>query len=219
MKAMPEPVGTKCHNFSWITRHVDATYSLSQQPSCYLGIPRQRWKPRAPFSLRLQNPQCSLFSEGFYSVWYLASSTVSLLPHSLSRRQNWFSCLLLAHYSNVINSLRFLSEGVSMCLTLVRHPPPNRLWQTHNTVLFFLFPHGARVTSIPTQISTSLVTLFHKNHKCVASTHESVDTLCSKNKFSVTILRFFVFKNGHLQQHSPFLENQLPFWVLFTPKK
>jgi hypothetical protein len=69
------------------------------------------------------------------------------------------------------------------------------------------FPHGARVTSIPTQISTSLVTLFHKNHKCVASTHESVDTLCSKNKFSVTILRFFVFKNGHLQQNSPFSEN------------
>ncbi len=79
------------------------------------------------------------------------------------------------------------------CLTWVRHPPPNRLWQTQNTVLFFQFPHGARVTSIPTQISTSLVTLFHKNHKCVASTHESVDTLCSKNKFSVTILRFFGF--------------------------
>ncbi len=71
--------------------------------------------------------------------------------------------------------------------------PPNRPWQTHNSVFFFKFPRGARVTSIPRQISTSLATLFHKSHKCVASRHESADTLCSKNKFSVAIWRFFLF--------------------------
>jgi flagellar biosynthesis protein FliQ len=71
--------------------------------------------------------------------------------------------------------------------------PPNRASQTHNSVFFFKFPHGGRVTSIPTQISTSLATLFHKSHKCVASRHESADTLCSENKFSVAIWRFFPF--------------------------
>ncbi len=86
--------------------------------------------------------------------------------------------------------------------------PRNRPWQTHNSVFFFKFPHGARVTSISRQISTALATLFHKSHKCVANRHESADTLCSKNKFSVAIWRFFVFfKNGHLQQNIPFAEN------------
>jgi flagellar biosynthesis protein FliQ len=91
--------------------------------------------------------------------------------------------------------------------------PPNRASQTHNSVFFFKFPHGGRVTSIPRQISTSLATLLHKSHKFVASRHESADTLCSKNKFSVAIWRFFhflkmpFFKNGHLQQNIPFAEN------------
>jgi hypothetical protein len=71
--------------------------------------------------------------------------------------------------------------------------PPNRASQTHNSVFFFKFPHEGRVKSIPTQISTSLATLFHKSHKCVASRHESADTLCSENKFSVAIWRFFPF--------------------------
>ncbi len=85
--------------------------------------------------------------------------------------------------------------------------PPNRPWQTHNSVSFSEFPHGARVTSIPRQISTSLATLFRKSHKCVASRHESADTLCSKTSFLSQFGDFSFLKNGHLQQNIPFAEN------------
>ncbi len=85
--------------------------------------------------------------------------------------------------------------------------PPNRPWQTHNSVFFFKFPHGARVTSIPRQISTLLAAHFHRSHKCVASRHESADTLCSKTSFLSQFGDFSFFLRGHLQQNIPFSEN------------
>jgi hypothetical protein len=74
------------------------------------------------------------------------------------------------------------------------------------------------VTTIPTQISTSLVTLFHKNHKCVASTHESVDTLCSKNKFLSQFCDFSFLKMGICNRIVLFQKTSFPSRY-FSPQK
>jgi len=96
---------------------------------------------------------------------------------------------------------------------------PNRPWQTHNSVFFFKFPHGARVTSIPRQISTSLATLLHKSHKCVASRHASADTLCSKNKFSVGICRFSLFFKWAFATEYSLCRKLAPLLRTFHPKR
>ncbi len=108
-------------------------------------------------------------------VWHLPQFPCCLTCCQGVRVGSHASCLPIT--SNVINSMKCLSEGVFMCLSTIK--PPDRPWQTHNSVFFFKFPHGARVTSIPKQISTSLASLFHKSHQRLASRHESGDTLCS----------------------------------------
>ncbi len=75
----------------------------------------------------------------------------------------------------------FCTRFTLVCLNAIK--PPDRPWQTHNSVFFFKFFHGARVTSIPKQVSTSLVSLFHNTHTRLASRHESGDTLCNKTSF------------------------------------
>ncbi len=97
--------------------------------------------------------------------------------------------------------------------------PPNRPWQTHNSVFFFKFPHRARVTSIPTQISTSLATLFHKSHKFVASRHESADTLCSKKSFLSQFGDFSFFLKWAFATEYSLCRKLAPLLRTFHPKK
>ncbi len=96
--------------------------------------------------------------------------------------------------------------------------PPNRPWQTHNSVFFFKFPHGARVTSIPRQISTSLATLFRRSHKFVASRHKSAHTLCCKQVFCRNLAIFPFFKMGICNRIFPLQKTSSPF-ADFSPQK
>jgi hypothetical protein len=97
--------------------------------------------------------------------------------------------------------------------------PPNRPWQTHNSVFFFKFPHGARVTSIPRQISTLVAAHFHRSHKCVASRHVSADTLCNKNEFSVAIWRFSFFSKWAFATEYSLCRKLALLLRIFHPKK
>jgi hypothetical protein len=97
--------------------------------------------------------------------------------------------------------------------------PPNRPWQTHNSIFFFKFPHGGRVTSIPRQILTSLAAHFHRSHKCVASRHESAETLCRKTSFLSQFGDFSFFWMGICNRIFPFQKTSSPCGDFFTPKK
>jgi hypothetical protein len=144
----------------------------------YLGSDGNR-VPHFLWGCRILGAHCSV--RGFIQrgVWHLPQFPCCLTCCRGVRVGSHAYCLPIT--SNGIASMKCLSEGVSMCLNTIK--PPDRPWQTHNSVYFLKFFHGARVTSIPKQISTSLVSLFHNTHKRLASRHESGDTLCSETSF------------------------------------
>jgi hypothetical protein len=148
-------------------------------------------------------------------VWHLPQFPCGLTCCQGVRIGSHVYCLPIT--SNIINSMKCLSEGLSMCLNTIKLP--DRPWQTHNSVFFFKFPHGARVTSIPEQISTSLATLFHNSHKRLASRHISGDTLWQQNKFSVAVWgNFLFFKWAFATEHSLFRKLALLLGHFSPPK-
>ncbi len=148
-------------------------------------------------------------------VWHLPQFPCCLTCCQGVRVGSHAYCLPIT--SNVINSMKFLSEGVSMCLSTIK--PPDRPWQTHNSVFFFKFPHGARVTSIPRQISTSLASLFHKSHQRLASRHESGDTLCSETSFLSQFGDFSFFFTWAFATEYSLFRKLVPLVGIFSPQK